>query len=62
MELHERIASSPTGATITALNTSGNATTMAAITAPCQVKIRRMPKCSISQLPSALCEPISTSR
>ena len=44
------------------LNTSGNATTLAAITAPCQVKIRLMPKVSCSQPPSQPLRPSSTSR
>ena len=42
--------------------TSGNATIVAAITAPCQVKIRLMPKLSHSQAPSQPRLPMITSR
>src|SRR5450830_382969 len=44
------------------LKTSGKATTVEAITAPCQVKIRLMPKCSCSQMPRVPRRPSSTSR
>ena len=44
------------------LNTSGKATTEAAMTAPCQVKIRLMPKVSCSHPPSQPRRPMSTSR
>ena len=44
-----------------ALNTSGNDTTVAAITAACQVKISRMPKVCSSQAPMGPWVPISTS-
>ena len=63
----ERAASSSCGSTVSnaaraALNTSGNDTTAAAITAACQLKISRMPKCCSSQPPSGPCVPMSTSR
>ena len=44
------------------LKTRGKATTVEAITAPCQVKMRLMPKLSCSQMPRVPRRPSSTSR
>ena len=55
-------ASTDSNAARADLQTNGKATIAAAITAPCQVKTRRMPKLLSSQAPSQPLRPTSTSR
>ena len=54
--------STPSNAARADLQTNGKATIAAAITAPCQVKIRLMPKLRSSQPPSQPRRPMTTSR